>query len=82
MQIISQLKFNFFNFRQRDEKALKEKYPEEGGKSGTQVTVSMDYQSAIKRNKQLKQVINAMQRNYTALFMLSANYANLYYIRA
>lgn len=35
---------------------MNEKYPEEANKSPDQEALSLDYQSAMKRNKQLKQV--------------------------
>lgn len=51
-----QLQFHYL-YRQRVERALKEKYPEDEAKSSPNPdALSIDYQSVIKRNKQLKQV--------------------------
>lgn len=47
--------------RQKEEKLLNEKYPEDANKSPDQDDLSLDYQSALKRNKQLKQVDNGQE---------------------
>lgn len=43
--------------RKKEQRLLNEKYPEEANQSPEQGDLSMDYQSAMKRNKQLKQVL-------------------------
>lgn len=59
--------------RQRDERSLKEKYPEEEATTGRSTAnhdavIAIDLQSAIRRNKQLKQVIKLILKLLRVLY--------------